>query len=49
MQEPKKAIDKWTFRLEAAKPGRDMRIPYSDRRKEFLEHYLHMTLPVIRL
>ena len=49
MQESKKAIDKWTFRLEAAKPGRDMRIPYSDRRKEVLEHYLHMTLPVIRL
>lgn len=49
MQEPKKAIDKWTFRMEAAKPGRDIRIPYSFRRKEVVEHYLHMELPIIRL
>ena len=49
VQEPKKAIDKWTFRLEAAKPGRDMRIPYTYRRKEIVEHYLHMELPVIRM
>lgn len=49
VEENEKAIDKWTFRLEAAKPGRDIRIPYSYRRRQVVEHYLHMTLPVIRL
>ncbi len=49
VEEQEKAIDKWTFRMETAKPGRDMRIPYSYRRKEIVEHYLHMELPVIHL
>lgn len=49
VQDSKTVIDKWTFRMETAKPGRDVRIPYSYRRRQVVEHYLRMTLPVIRL
>lgn len=49
VQEPQKALDKWNFRLEAAKPGRDIRIPYTYRRVRMIEHYLHMELPTFRL
>lgn len=49
VQEPEKAIDKWTFLMERAKPGRDMRIPYTDRRREVVEHYLGKELPDIQL
>ncbi len=49
VQMPEKAIDKWNFRLEAAKPGRDVRIPYTYERRRAVEHYLNKTLPDIRL
>ena len=49
VQEPETAIDKWTFRMESAKPGRDMRIPYSYRRRQVVEHYLHRELSEIQL
>lgn len=49
VQEPKKAIDEWTFRMERAKPGRDMRIPYTARRREVVEHYLGKEIPTIRM
>lgn len=49
VQESEKAIDKWAFLMESAKPGRDMRIPYTDRRREVVEHYLGTSLPTIRL
>ena len=49
VQESEKAIDKWTFLMERAKPGRDMRIPYTDRRREVVEHYLGRNIPTIRM
>lgn len=49
VQEPQKTLDKWNVRLEAAKPGRDIRIPYTYRRRQIVEHYLHMELPTFRL
>lgn len=49
VQEPEKAIDKWTFLMERLKPGRDMRIPYTNRRREVAEHYLGRELPDIQL
>lgn len=49
VQEPQKTLDKWNFRLEAAKPGRDVRIPYTYRRRQVVEHYLRMELPTFRL
>lgn len=49
VQMPEKAIDKWTFRMERAKPGREIRIPYTDDRRSVVEHYLNKTLPTFRL
>lgn len=49
VEPPEKAIDKWTFRMEGAKPGRDLRIPYTYRRRQVVEHYLHMELPTFHL
>lgn len=45
---PEEAIDKWHFRMEAATPGQELRIPYTRRRAEAIGHYLHMTLPEYR-
>lgn len=49
VQPPEEAIDKWRFRMEAARPGQELRIPYTRRRAEVIGQHLHMPLPEYRL
>lgn len=46
---PEEAIDPQRFRMETARPGEELRIPYTRRRAEAVGQYLHMTLPEYRI
>lgn len=46
---PEEAIDPQRFRMETARHGQELRIPYTRRRAEAVGRYLHMTLPEYRI
>lgn len=46
---PEEAINPQRFRMETARHGRELRVPYTRRRAKAIEHYLHMTLPEYKL
>lgn len=46
---PEGTVDKWHFLMEAPDPRKELRIPFTRKRRAAVEHYLGMALPEVRL